>query len=71
MVGVHTLHVTCGVDQAVRWVCGDGHSTPKVLHGEAEGMPLTGITPGIQGFLYLLEVNLDVVDEFRDPIWWI
>ena len=56
-------HVARGVNEAVRWVCGDGHGTSIVADKEAKGMPLPGVAPGLKSITHHLEVNLYVLNE--------
>ena len=56
-------HIAGGVDEAVRWVCGDGHSTPKVADKKAKGVPLAGIASSLKSITHCLKVNLYVLDE--------
>ena len=49
VVQLYILHVAHGINEAVRWVCGDGHCTPIVIDKEAEGMPLAQVTPSFKG----------------------
>ena len=63
VVWLHIPHVAGGVDEAVRWIHGDGHGAPIVADEEAKGMSLAGVVPGLKGIPHHLEVNLYVLDE--------
>ena len=58
VVWLHILHVARGINEAIRWVHGDGHHTPIVVDKEAEGVPLARVTPGFKGIMHRFQVDL-------------
>ena len=58
VVQLHIPHIACGVNEAVRWVCWDGHCTPIVADKKTKGMPLARVTPSFKGVMCHLEVSL-------------
>ena len=63
VVWLYIPHIARGVNEAVRWVCGDRHGTPIVADKEAKGTPLSGVTPGLESITCHLEVNLYVLNK--------
>ena len=63
VIWLYIPHVTHWVDEAVRWVHGNGHGTPVVADKEAKGVPLAGVTSGLNSIVCHLEVDLYVLDE--------
>ena len=63
VVRLQVPHVACGVNEAVRQVCGDGHCTPIVADKKAEGMPLAGVIPGLKSIAHCLEVDLYILNK--------
>ena len=63
MIRFHISYVAGGVYQAVRRVCGDGHSTPKVADKKTKGAPLAGTTSGLESITRCLKVDLYVLDK--------
>ena len=66
MIGFNTFDVTGGVRQAIGRVHGDGHNATEIVHKKAIGMPLAGVTPGLESITHHLEVALYVLDEIVD-----
>ena len=66
MIGFDTFDVTCGVHQAIRRVYGDGHNTTEIVHKKAIGVPLAGVTPGLESVVRHPKVALYVLDEIVD-----
>ena len=66
MIGFHAFDVTGGVHQAIGRVNGDGHNAAEIVHKKAIGMPLAGVTPGLESVVHHLEVALYVLDEIVD-----
>ena len=60
---LHVTHIAGWIDEAVRWICGNGHGTPIVANKEAKGMPLTRIAPSLKSVPCHLEVDLYVPDK--------
>ena len=58
VVQVHVPYIAHGVDEAVRWIHGDGHCIPIVAGKKAKGAPLGWVTPSLKGIRCHLEVNL-------------
>ena len=71
VVWLHILHVAHGINEAIRWVCGDGHLTPIVVDKEAEGTSLAQVTPGFKGVTCCFQVNLYVRHEVKNLFWGI
>ena len=66
MIRFDAFDVTGGIHQAITRVCGDGHSSAEIVHKETIGMPLAGVTPGLESIACHLEVTLYVLDEIMD-----
>ena len=66
MIGFNTFDVTGGVHQAIGRVCEDRHNATEIVHKKAIGMPLAGITPGLESITHCPEVALYVLDEIVD-----
>ena len=63
VVWLHVPHVACGVNEAVRWVCGDRHCAPIVADKKAKGVPLARVTHGFKGITHCLEVDLYISNK--------
>ena len=63
VVRLHIFHVACGINEAIRQVHVDGHYVPIVVDKEAEGAPLTWVTPSFEGIMCHFQVNLYVGHE--------
>ena len=63
MIGFDAFDITSGVHQAIGRVHGDGHNATEIVHKQAIGMPLAGITPGLESIACHPEVALYVLDE--------
>ena len=51
VVWLHILHIAHGINEAVRWVHGDGHCIPIFVDKKAKGMPLAQVTPSFKGIV--------------------
>ena len=71
VVWLHILHVAHGINEAIRWVHGDGHHTPIVVDKEAEGVPLAWVTPGFKGIMHRFQVDLYVGHKVKNLFWGI
>ena len=68
MIGLSTFDVCCGIHQTIGRVCWDKHNTAEIIHEEAIGMPLAGITPGLESITCLPEIDIYVLDEVVDLV---
>ena len=66
MIGFNAFDVTGGVHQAIGRVRGDGHNAAEIVHKKAIGVPLAGVTPGLESIVHHPEVTLYVLDEIVD-----
>ena len=66
MIEFNAFDIIGGVHQPIGRVRGDGHSTTEIVHKKAIGMPLAGVTPGLESVVHHLEVTLYVLDEIVD-----
>ena len=66
MIGFNAFDVTGGIHQAIGRVCGDGHNATEIVHKKAIGMPLAGVTPGLESIVCCPEVTLYVPDVIGD-----
>ena len=69
VVLLHMLHIAHGINEAVRWVCGDGHHAPIVIDKETEGVPLAQVIPSFKGILHCFQVDLYVGHEVKNLFW--
>ena len=66
MIGLGTFDVSCGIHQTKGRVHWDGHNAAEIVHKEAIGMPLVGITSSLESIACLPEINIYVLDEVVD-----
>ena len=66
MIRFDAFDVTGGIHQAIGRVRGDGYSTTEIVHKKTIGVPLVGVTPGLESIMCCLEVALYVLDEIMD-----
>ena len=66
MVRFDAFDATGGIHQAIGRVCGDGHNAAEIVHKEAIGVALAGVTPGLESIVCHPEVALYVLDETGD-----
>ena len=66
MIGLDAFDVSGGVHQTIGRVRWDGHNAIEIVHKEAIGVPLAGITASLESIARLPEVNLYVLDEVID-----
>ena len=66
MIGLGTFDVGCGIHQTIGRVCWDGHNAAEIVHKEAIGAPLAGVTPGLESIVHLPEIDIYVLDEVID-----
>ena len=71
VIRLHILHIAHEINEAIRWVRGDGHHTPIVVDKEAEGAPLAQVTPGFKGVTHCFQVDLYVRHEVENLFWGI
>ena len=68
VVWLHVLHIACGINKTIRWVCGDRHA-PIVVDKEAKGVPLTWITSSFKDISCCFKVDLYVRHEVQHLFW--
>ena len=71
VVQLHVLHLAHGINEAIRWVCGDQHHALIAVDKEAKGAPLTWITSSFKGVKSRFQVNLYVRHKVQDLFWGI
>ena len=71
VVQLHILHVAHGINEAIRWVCGDQHHALIVVDKEAKGVLPTWITSSYKGITCHFKVDLYVRHEVQDLFWGI
>ena len=71
VVWLYILHIAHGINEAIRWVHGDGHPSPIVVNKEAEGAPLAWVTPSFKGIMHHFQLNLYVRHEVKNLFWGI
>ena len=68
MIGLSAFDVSGGIHQTTGRVRWDGHNATEIIHKEAIGVPLAGISPGLESVACLLEVDIYVLDEVVDLV---
>ena len=66
MIGLGAFDISCGIHQTIGRVHWDGHNATKIVHKEAIGVPLAGITPSLESIACLPEIDIYVLDEVTD-----
>ena len=66
MIGLGAFDISCGIHQTIWRVCWDGHNATEIVHKEAIGVSLAGITPSLESIVHLPEIDIYVLDEVID-----
>ena len=66
MIGLSTFDISGGIHQTIGRVLWDGNNATEIVHKEAIGMPLAGVTPSLESVTHLPEVDIYVLDEVID-----
>ena len=68
VIGLSAFDICPGIHQTIGRVRGDGHNAAEIIHEEAIGTSLAGITPSLEGIACLPEINIYVLDEVVDLV---
>ena len=68
VIGLGAFDICCGIHQTIGRVHWDRHNTTEIIHKEAIGAPLAGITPSLESIVHLPEINIYVLDEVIDLV---
>ena len=68
VIGLSAFDVCCGIHQTIGRVHWDGHNAAEIVHEEAIGASLAGITPGLESVAHLPEIDIYVLDEVVDLV---
>ena len=66
VIGLSTFDVCCGIHQTIGRVRWDRHNAAEIIHEEAIGAPLAGITPSLESVTCLPEIDIYILDEVVD-----